>query len=78
MTVDNPAVVVEILAEDPQMRVYQYRHARTGVTLYALFPHGQYDDMILAPEVDQAVLLYDNGHWTTAGQAWRREQEETI
>lgn len=76
MTVDNATVVLEILAEDPRMRVYQYRHARTGATLYALFPRGQWDDMALAPEVEDAVLLVEDGRFTTAGQAWRATLQE--
>jgi hypothetical protein len=49
MTVDNPAVLLAILVEQPDMRVYQYRHTHTGDVLYALFPSGQADAMDVSP-----------------------------
>jgi len=70
MTVDTPRTVIELLAEDPLLRAYQYRHARTGAVLYALFPPGQTDDMAWAPEVQDPVLLSDGGSPTAAGWSW--------
>ena len=51
MTIENAATVLELLKEDATLRVYQYRHARTGAVLYAVFLGGKYDDMDWAPEV---------------------------
>lgn len=70
MTVDKPAVMLAILGEEPDMRVYQYRHTHTGDVLYALFPSWQADDMAWAPMVSAPVLLYAGGHWSEAGTDW--------
>lgn len=70
MTVDKPTVMLEILDEDPTLRVYQYRHRQTGDLLYALFPPWQADDMAWAPDVTEAVLLWETGDWTEAGTDW--------
>lgn len=78
MTVDTPRVMLDILAEDPAMRVYIYRHARTHAVLYALFPEGQYDDMSWAPEVQEPVLLYARGQWTGAGVQWLLHQRSLL
>jgi len=76
MTVETASTVVALLEEEPLLRVYQYVHARTGRTLYACFPRGQYDDMHEAPEVTQVQLLYDAGVPTRAGQQWRRHHTQ--
>lgn len=70
MTVEKPSVVLDILNKDGDMRVYQYRHAKTDAVLYALFPGGQFDDMWWAPEVAEPVLLSACGAWSEAGADW--------
>jgi hypothetical protein len=76
MTVEHPETVLDLLTEDPRLRCYQYRHAQTGTTLYALFPEGQHDDMDASPQVREWVLLYNNGVFTAAGEAWRVAQHK--
>jgi hypothetical protein len=70
MTVEKPADVLAILGDEPDMRVYQYRHAHTGAMLYAMFPSWQADDMAWAPMVAEPVLLYAGGHWSERGTDW--------
>lgn len=70
MTIEQPQTVLAMIAEDPTVRVYQYQHALTGKTLYALFPGGRWDDMAWAPAVVDPVVLYDAGQYTEAGQHW--------
>ena len=70
MTVDNARVVLDILTEEHDMMLYQYRHARTDAVLYALFPPWQVDDLCWAPDVREPELLYARGYWTEAGARW--------
>jgi hypothetical protein len=70
MTIEHPATVLALLAEDPSVRIYSYIHRRTGRVLYAVFPQGQYDDMTESPEVLVACLLFEAGHPTPDGQVW--------
>jgi hypothetical protein len=70
MTVETVETVLELLEEDPMLRVYQYHHATTGQALYAVFLHGHADDMAWAPQVDDPVLLFDAGQSTDAGRDW--------
>jgi hypothetical protein len=74
MTVETPETVLALLGEDTTLRVYQYLHALTGQVFYAVFPHGQYDDMAWAPQVADPVLLYDAGQLTAAGRFWMKGQ----
>lgn len=76
MTVDNARTAVDILVEDPEQRLYAYQRPDTDRVLYAIFPHGQYDDMAWAPSVFNPVLLYDHGRWTTEGSRWMTEKWE--
>jgi len=70
MTVEQPLTVLDLMTEDPAVRVYQYQHRVTNRVLYAVFPRGQWDDMTEAPDVTEVVLLYDEGAFTAAGQRW--------
>lgn len=71
MTIEKAWTVLVLLEAQPDLRLYQYRHAHTGALLYAMFPHGQADDMAEAPMVREPVLLYERGTWTAAGARWR-------
>lgn len=77
MTVSEPQTVLAILEEAPQMRVYHYRHAITGRTLYALFPPGQYDDIREAPDVHETMVLFDHGAPTGTGKAWLHDMKQS-
>lgn len=67
MTIERLGTVKDILRENPDIRIYKYTHALTGEILYAVFPHGQYDDMYESPMVRAPVLLYDCGVYTISG-----------
>jgi hypothetical protein len=71
MTVDTPAVALQVLAEDPRLLLFRYHHAVLGAERYVLLHAMDLDQTPMAAWVEEPTVLYAGGAWSTEGLLWR-------
>lgn len=60
---DTAKAIVDEAGPDRIDSVYQYRHALTGMTLYAVFMKGAYVDIYESPFCTDQDPLFLDGQW---------------
>jgi cell division protein YceG involved in septum cleavage len=81
MTITNGSIVKGILKNNQRDEegffyplIYSYTRKGSAETLYALFTDAQYDDMDVAPMIENVVCLAANGILTIDGQEFIKDR----